>query len=77
MFIHDLFLLVAIAVPVLAVAGINLFLYLGGERGTLLMPSVSATECPVEEPDGRVDVTPRATGRIAEAANEGHEIDAA
>ena len=77
MFIHDLFLLVAIAVPVLAVAGINLFLYLGGERGTLLIPSVSATEFPVEEPDSRVDVTPRATGRTREAANEGHEIDAA
>jgi len=77
MFIHDLFLLVAIAVPVLAVLGVNLFLYIGGERGTLLMPSVSATEFPVEEPDNRVDVTPRVTGRTAEAANEGHEIDAA
>jgi len=77
MFIHDLFLLVAIAVPVLAVAGVNLFLYIGGERGTLLMPSVSATEFPAAEADNRVDVTPRAAGRIGEAANEGHEIDAA
>ena len=37
--IQDLALLFAIAVPVLLIVGINLFLTLGGERGTLLLPS--------------------------------------
>jgi len=32
-------LLFAIAVPVLAVIGLNLFLYVGGERGAGLFPS--------------------------------------
>lgn len=31
--------LFVVAVPVLAIAGLNLFLLLGGERGTLLVPS--------------------------------------
>lgn len=75
MFFHDLFLLVAIAVPVLAVAGLNLFLYWEGERGTLLVPS--SDDYPVEPKETRVNVVPSATGRTREAANEGHESDAA
>ena len=36
--------LFAIAVPVLTLAGLNLFLALGGERGTLLLPSTGPFE---------------------------------
>jgi hypothetical protein len=36
--------LFAIAVPVLTLAGLNLFLALGGERGTLLLPSAALFE---------------------------------
>ena len=43
-FIQDYALLVAIALPVLIIVGINLFLVMGGERGTLLVPSFGAFE---------------------------------
>jgi len=32
-------LLVAVAIPILAIVGLNVYLWWGGERGTLLMPS--------------------------------------
>jgi hypothetical protein len=34
-------LLVAVALPVLAIVGIQVFLFIGGERGTLLLPGVN------------------------------------
>ena len=34
--------LVALASPVLALAALNVFLLLGGERGTLLLPSLGS-----------------------------------
>jgi hypothetical protein len=43
-FIQDYALLVAIALPVLIIVGINLFLVMGGERGTLLVPSFGPFE---------------------------------
>ena len=38
LFIENYAQLFAIAAPVLTLAGLNLFLALGGERGTLLLP---------------------------------------
>lgn len=37
-FINEYALLVAVAVPVATIVGIQVFLFIGGERGTLLMP---------------------------------------
>ena len=36
--IHEVALLVAVAVPVVAIAGLNLWLFIFGERATLLLP---------------------------------------
>ncbi|MGH7702284.1 MAG: hypothetical protein ACREMO_04285 [Gemmatimonadales bacterium] len=41
-FIQEFALLFAVAAPVGAIAGMNLMLVLGGERGTLLLPAVGA-----------------------------------
>ena len=38
--IQQIALIVAVAVPVLVIAGINIYLMLLGERGTLLMPQL-------------------------------------
>jgi hypothetical protein len=38
--IHEAALLVAVAVPVAVIAGLNLWLFVFGERGTLLLPHV-------------------------------------
>jgi hypothetical protein len=39
---HEYALLVAVAAPALAIVGINVRLWLAGERGTLLVPSAGA-----------------------------------
>ena len=39
---HEYMLLIAVATPVLALAAMNLWLYLAGERDTLLLPVVRA-----------------------------------
>jgi hypothetical protein len=39
---HEYMLLIAVATPVVALAGMNLWLYLAGERDTLLLPVVRA-----------------------------------
>ncbi len=44
LFLENYAQLVAIAVPVLTLAGMNLLLALGGERGTLLLPSAGPLE---------------------------------
>ena len=36
--VHEIALLVAVAAPVAAIAGLNLWLFVFGERGTLLLP---------------------------------------
>ena len=38
-FFQDYALLLAVAIPVVALVGLNVFLWFGGERGTLVMPS--------------------------------------
>ncbi len=59
-------LLVAVAVPVLAIVGLNVFLRIGGERGTLLVPTtqdrLSAREEAPAAPEV-TDETPAATGK--------------
>ncbi|MBL0141960.1 MAG: hypothetical protein IPP91_07755 [Betaproteobacteria bacterium] len=44
LFIENYAQLFAIASPILMLAGMNLFLALGGERGTLLLPSAGPFE---------------------------------
>lgn len=39
MYTHEFALLAVVAIPMLALVGINLYLWWEGERGTLLMPS--------------------------------------
>jgi len=36
---HEFALLAVVAIPFLAIVGLNVYLWWGGERGTLLMPS--------------------------------------
>ena len=59
MFFREYGLLVAVAVPVLVIVGMQALLFISGERGTLLLPSVRPFESialaeedrrPVEEP---------------------------
>ena len=40
-FMNEYGLLVAVALPVLAIVGIQVFLFIGGERDTLLLPGTS------------------------------------
>ncbi len=60
-------LLVAVAVPVLTIAGLNVFLWVGGERGTLLVPTthdrLSAWDETPAATTGVTDETPAATGK--------------
>jgi len=69
-FIHEYALLLAIAIPVAAIVGLNLLLVFGGERGTLLFPSAGAL--PTGSGPMPRDATPVArTGTDPErAANE-------
>jgi len=39
MYAHEFALLAVVAIPFLAIVGLNVYLWWGGERGTLLMPS--------------------------------------
>jgi len=85
-FLHEYALVIAIVVPVLALAGLNVFLWAGGERGTLLLfsthdPSASR---PVSHGVGNptisvVDETSEAAGQQAARApaNDPHVREAA
>ncbi len=57
LFIENYAQLFAIAAPVLTLAAMNLFLALGGERGTLLLPSA-----------GPLEAVRRAANRVPAAA---------
>jgi hypothetical protein len=72
-------LLVAVALPVLVIAGMQVLLFLGGERGTLLVPG--ASRYPHSSPVARAAVLPmravaKARARV-ESANEMFEREAA
>ena len=75
--LHEYALLFAVAVPLLAVLGLNLFLYAGGERGAGLFPS--SRPFPVEDID--MDATVRApalhVAPAAAAANDESALQAA
>jgi hypothetical protein len=65
LFIENYAQLFAVAIPVLTLAGMNLFLALGGERGTLLLPS-----------DGPFDVITRPMAANAVPARASAELPA-
>lgn len=70
-FFNEYALLVAVAVPVLAIIGLNIFLWMGGEGGTLLLPShyerVSFPAAIETAPETVTDETPAATGIAVDA----------
>ena len=83
---HEYSLLVAVAIPVLAIVGLNVYLWWGGERGTLLMPSsmghsvAPSPAIPIEaKAPGFKDEAPAAIGAepFAAAANDPRAREAA
>jgi len=64
-------LLVAVAAPVLAIVGLNVLLWIGGERGTLLVPTtrdrLSAWDETPAATTGVTDETPASTGKAIDA----------
>ena len=69
--IHEYALLFAIAVPLVAVIGLNLFLYIGGERGAGLLPS--SRPFPVEDLDATVPAPALPVAPATAAANDDAE----
>jgi hypothetical protein len=83
---HEYALLAAVAIPFLAIVGINVYLWWGGERGTLLIPSsptlpsvMSAAALEESMPVGyeMAPATISATPTSATAANDVREREAA
>jgi hypothetical protein len=70
-FLNEYALLVAVAVPVLAIVGLNVFLWLGGERGTLVLPTTQdrlfAWQPAEAAAPAVTDETPAAIGAVCEA----------
>ena len=52
MYTHEFALLAVVAIPVLALVGINVYLWWEGERGTLLVPSSQALPSLIEKLEG-------------------------
>ena len=76
-------LLIAVAIPVLALVGLNVILWFGGERGTLLMPTARdhseatpMTEFAETTMAAPVDETPAATGAQAGFAAANADVHA-
>jgi len=67
--LHAYALLVAIAVPVSTLAGLNMWLYLQGERDTLLLPGVLGWPAIRLDPPAAPESVP-ARASSAVAANE-------
>lgn len=81
---QNLSLLLAISIPVAAIAALHVWLALNGERGTLLLPSLSgyeSTSCPVLVLGAVVAAKARARAAekalVIEAANEEYVHEAA
>jgi hypothetical protein len=76
-------LLVAVAIPLLLIAALNMFLVLTGERGTLLLPllpePLAIPELPAGEEPAPVDVQPAKAAEVPrhEPANEVLESEVA
>jgi hypothetical protein len=72
---HEYALLAAVAIPFLAVAGMNAYLWWQGERGTLLVPSAEPFAPMPEACEARA--TGEAGTAPAEAANDERVLEAA
>jgi len=75
---HEIALLFAVAAPVVVLVGINAYLWLNGDRETLLFPSLKPYPS-IDTTARAVDETPAETGVVATeaAANEEEERIAA
>lgn len=72
-FINEYALLVAVALPVVVIAGIQVALYLAGERETLLMPGFTRyPSIPAAAPRA-VDMTPAAEATQAAAVEPSND----
>lgn len=76
-FMNEYALLVAVALPVVAIVGIQVFLFIGGERATLLLPGFN--RYPSIDIGAKVDMKPMAvaTAALGEATNDVMEREAA
>jgi hypothetical protein len=73
-FFHEYALLIAIAIPVLTIAGYNLVLAFLGEEGTLLLPDLR----PYPRVSAATRLTPADTGEVSGVpANEEFRREAA
>jgi hypothetical protein len=71
-FFSEYGLLVAVATPVAVVAALQVYLFLAGERGTLLLPSLRPYDSVALEPasDAAVEAEPPRTACAAETKVE-------
>jgi len=86
-FFQEYGLLIAVATPVLVVVGMQVFLFIAGERGTLLLPSLKPFESialaeedtaePIAEPAPQPVVVPATAGRTKRQPVRNDELEAA
>ena len=83
-FVNEYALLFAVAAPVVAIVGMNAFLWFGGERGTLLLPGANrypAIEYGMATAEAAMKSTrmpaSTSTTAVAESANDEMELEAA
>ena len=73
--IHEYALLVAVALPVVVILAIQVFLFMSGERGTLLIPGFSGfPKAELSASGETVDTTPASAGKVAETAANDHSV---
>jgi len=74
-FFNEYALLVVVALPVVAIVGLQVFLFVGGERGTGLLPGLS--RYPSIEIGGAIEAAPRQmlteTATVATAVESSNE----
>ena len=58
MYTHEYALLAVVAIPFLAVVGLNVYLWWGGERGTLLMPGTKSFPALLDARDDAQETMP-------------------
>ena len=75
-FINEYALLFAVALPVVVIVGMQVMLFLDGERGTLLIPGLTSY-APIElaKKSGDVVAMPAASPRAAMAESSNDEIE--
>ena len=67
-FVNEFALLFAVAAPVVAIVGMNAFLWFGGERGTLLLPGANRYPA-IEYGMVTAEVARKSTGMPASSNN--------